>query len=79
MEVYKDLTVDYKDGKFVAEIKNEKVLLSLQVPIAQFILPSIDAAIAKFEAGEIDLVKGTDLDKLAALQVLNALKAELSK
>lgn len=58
--------VSYKDGKVVAEIEVKAVLA-----------PELEKMIAKVESGEIDIVKGTDLDKTAALIVLNNLKAHL--
>lgn len=68
MELFKGGSLDYKDGA-----------LLLQIKVAGFILPKLDEIQKKVESGEIDLIKGTDLDKMAVLQVLAAIKAELSK
>lgn len=60
--------VDYKEGKLIVAVK-----------VAAAAVPFLDDCIAKVESGEIDPIKGTDLDKAAMLQVLNALKAEALK
>lgn len=68
MELVKGVELEYKEGKLV-----------LSAEVAAVLNPVLDGYIAKVESGEIDLIKGTDMDKYAALQVLQALKAEVNK
>lgn len=68
MEVLKHVEADLKGGKVVIEIN-----------VAAMALPAIEGIEAKVQSGEIDLIKGTDLDKAALLQVISAIKAELAK
>lgn len=68
MEIMKNVEVDLKSGKIV-----------LAVDIAALLVPVVDGIKAKIEAGEIDLIKGTDLDKEAMLKAIDFLKAELVK
>lgn len=60
--------VDYAEGCVVVKVK-----------VAAAAVPFLDGMIAKVESGDIDPIKGTDLDKAAMLQLLNALKAEALK
>jgi hypothetical protein len=68
MEVSKGVTVDYKEGKIVAEVQ-----------VAVFANPFLDDVKAKLESGEIDPIKGTDLDKLVLIQAIDFLKAVVNK
>lgn len=68
MEVSKGLEIDLKDGKIV-----------LSYDLKQVAVPVLDGLVAKVESGEIDPIKGTDLDKDAMLKALAFLKAELLK
>ena len=68
MEVMKNVEVNLKDGKIV-----------LEVAVAAMLVPAIEGVKAKIEAGEIDLIKGTDLDKEVMLKAIDFLKAELVK
>lgn len=60
-------------------VKLEGGKLSLEADFGLMLVPKLDALVAKFESGEIDIVKGTDLDKSAALILLANIKAELLK
>lgn len=66
MELTKGVVVDYVEGEIVAKVKVKEVALA-----------KIAELKAKFESGEIDLIKGTDLDKKAALAVFAAIEAAL--
>lgn len=68
MEIAKGIDADYKDGKIIVEVK-----------VAEQVVPVLDGVIGKIESGEIDLVKGTDIDKTVALQVLGLLKDYIVK
>ena len=71
------VSVDYKDGKAIVSAFDGSV--ELTVKAAALVNPLLDKVIAKVESGEIDLIKGTDLEKGPVLQVLAALKAEINK
>lgn len=62
MEVSK--YVSYDHGKII-------------IDLAAVIKPAIEAYKAKVESGEVDLVKGTDLDKDVLVKALNALLAQV--
>lgn len=66
MELVKGVTVDYVEGAIV-----------LKAEVKSLVLAEIAKVEAKIESGEIDLVKGTDLDKQAALGLISALKGVL--
>lgn len=68
MELGKYADLNYKDGKVIVEIE-----------IKTIILPEIEKIEAKIMSGELDIIKGTDLDKMAVLTVIAALKTELMK
>jgi hypothetical protein len=68
MEVVKGVELEYKEGKLV-----------LSAGIAALLNPVLEDYKAKIESGEIDLIKGTDLDKMVVLQVIAALQAEVNK
>lgn len=63
MEVTKGVTLEYTEGEVVLKAK-----------VKELVLAEIAKVEAKIESGEIDLVKGTDLDKQAALGLISALK-----
>lgn len=77
MEVYKGISVDYKDGSLI--LAGLEGAVSFQVKAGLLLVPAIDGIIAKVESGEIDLVKGTDIEKGPVLEVLKGLKAALVK
>jgi len=77
MELFKGGTLDYKDGSVVLSALDGN--LTLQLKAMALVGPMIDSMVSKIESGEIDLVKGTDIDKFVALQVLGLIKTELSK
>ncbi len=66
MKLAEGVTVDYVDGEVVLKAK-----------VKQLVVAELEKVKAKFESGEIDLVKGTDLDKAAALAIISALEAAL--
>lgn len=68
MKLNEHIDVDYVGGEVV-----------LKARVAALLLPKLESLKAKFESGEIDLIKGTDLDKRAALLVLDALIKEVTK
>lgn len=66
MEISKGVTVEYVEGAVV-----------LKAQIKALVLEELAKVKAKFESGEIDLIKGTDMDKQAALMVIGAIEAAL--
>lgn len=79
MEVGK-LKVDLKDGELQMQYPlAENQFVKMSVPVAAAANPLFDSLIAKVESGEIDPIKGTDLDKVAMLQALQFLKSEVNK
>jgi hypothetical protein len=68
MEVLNGVELDYKEGKVV-----------VSVAVAAMVIPAVDALKAKIEAGDVDLIKGTDLDKEILLKAIDYIKAELVK
>jgi hypothetical protein len=68
MELLQNVNADLKDGKIVLEIN-----------VGAMLLPRIEKLEAQVQSGEVDLIKGTDLDKMALLQVIAILKTELVK
>lgn len=63
MDLGHGLSLDYAGGEVVAKLK-------VAVPV----LAWLDEQKAKIESGEIDPIKGTDLDKAALLQAIELLK-----
>lgn len=61
------------------ELKLEAGKLMLVAELAALILPKLAEIKAKVEAGEIDLIKGIDLDKVAVLKAIELIEAELVK
>ncbi len=47
--------------------------------VAEEVTPKVDAVLAKVVSGEIDLIKGTDVDKVVLMTILERFKAELAK
>lgn len=66
MEVAKGVTLEYTQGEVVLKAK-----------VKELVIGELAKVKAKFESGEIDLVKGTDLDKAAALGVISAIEMAL--
>lgn len=58
------IVLDYVDGK---------VMLSAEV--RALVAPALDSIKAKVESGEIDPIKGTDLDKQALLKAIEYIKS----
>lgn len=71
------VSVDYKEGKAIVSAFEGAV--ELTVKAALIINPALDNLSAKIESGEIDLIKGTDLDKTALLQAIAYVKSEVNK
>jgi len=63
----------------VASVSAVEGAIKLEVKPLLLVGPALDAFAAKVEAGEVDLVKGTDLDKQALLKAIEFIKAELAK
>lgn len=68
MEVMKNVQVNLQGGKVV-----------LEVNVAAMALPAVEGIEAKIQSGEIDIIKGTDLDKEVLLKAIEFIKAELAK
>jgi len=68
MELAKGLSLDYENGDVVMKYK-----------LSAIVLPWLESMQSKIEAGQIDLIKGTELDKMAMIQAITMMKAELSK
>ena len=79
MEVAKGLDVSVSGGQIVLSYKFEGGSLSGSYDLLKVAGPALDAIAAKVQSGEIDPVKGTDLDKEAMLKAIAFLKAEISK
>ena len=60
----------------VAKLEEGKI--KVEYELAEAIVPAIDAVIAKIEKGEIDPIKGTDMDKELMMKVLAQIKAVLA-
>jgi hypothetical protein len=61
------------------ELKLEAGKLMLIAELAALIMPKLAEIKAKVESGEIDLIKGMDLDKVAILKAIELIEAELVK
>lgn len=68
MEIAKGINAEYSQGEIIVKVK-----------VAEQVVPVLDGTISKIESGEIDLVKGTDIDKTVAVQVLKLLKDYIVK
>lgn len=66
MEVTKGVTLEYVDGAVV-----------LKAEVKALIMAELEKVKAKVESGEIDPVKGTDLDKTAILGAIGFIEAQL--
>lgn len=78
MEIGKSgVSVDYKEGKAIVSAFEGAV--ELTVKAALIVNPALDGFAAKVESGEVDLIKGTDLDKTALLQAIAFIKSEVNK
>jgi len=64
MEVMKHVQLKYEEGKAIVEIEVKPVVVA-----------EIEKIEAKVASGEIDLIPGTELDKLLVGQILAAVKA----
>lgn len=66
MELVKGVHLDYADGK---------IKLSGEWEVRALVVAELDKVKAKLESGELDPVKGTDLDKELLMKAIEALKA----
>lgn len=69
--------VEYKEGKAVVSAYEGAIVLEIKAALV--INPALDKLSAKVESGEIDLIKGTDLDKAALLKAIELVKTEINK
>lgn len=58
-----------------AEMKDGNLVISATIPVAAAVNAKIDEFTAKVNSGEIDPVKGTDMDKVALLKAAEMFKA----
>lgn len=77
MEIAKGVVADYKDGSAVVEAFEGA--LKIELKVAPLVLPKIADLKAKIVSGELDPVKGTDLDKMVVVAALDLIAAELAK
>lgn len=78
MEIGKSgVTVDYKEGALVITALEGNA--ELKIKAAAALNPVLDKFAAQVESGEIDPIKGTDLDKAALLKAIELIKAEVNK
>lgn len=80
MEVFKGVSLDYVEKNVLVEVElgsDQKAKLFL--PVGPLLIPVIEKFKAQIEAGQIDPIKGTDLDKQVMLTAVNALKDFLAK
>lgn len=66
IEVLKGVKLDYQDGKVV-----------LTAEVKALVQPKIEELKAKIASGEIDPIKGTDIDKMAFLAALELVEKAL--
>ena len=71
------IIADYKDGK--GSLSAFDGAVELNVYVAKFLNKALDEVAAKIESGEIDPIKGTNIDKEIALQVLAYVKVLVNK
>lgn len=64
MELMKNVELKYENGKAIVEIEVKTVVIA-----------EIEKIEAKVQSGEIDLLPGTELDKVLVGQILAAVKA----
>jgi len=71
--------VDFKFEGGVGKVSAFDGGVELHVKPLVLLGPALDGVKAKIESGEIDLIKGTDLDKEGLLKAIEFIKAEISK
>ena len=85
MNVAEGLDVDYANGEVILKgtLKDAQGIVigsaEIKAKVGYVLNPRIDEIMAKVASGEIDLIPGTDIEKHLVLQVLQGIKAELSK
>lgn len=68
MEIGKGLSLNYN---------KENGNVELAYSLKSLVIPALESLKAKVDAGEIDLIKGTDLDKVAIDTVIALVEANL--
>jgi hypothetical protein len=68
MQLREGVNADYKEGKIIIEVE-----------VAKQLNPLLDKIKADVESGEIDPIKGTDLDKMGLLAAIETVKAYVNK
>lgn len=68
MEIAKGVNVKFESGK-----------ASLEVEVSALVAPAIASFKAKVASGEIDLIKGTDLDKDVLIKAADFIQEQLEK
>lgn len=68
MKLASGLELNYSEGK-----------VKLELALKDLVKPKLDDIRAKIESGELDLIKGTDLEKGPVLMAIDFLEAELAK
>ena len=66
MELTKGVTAEFKEGKAI-----------IVADVGALLLPLLDQTKAKIESGEMDLIKGTDLEKAPVLAAIELIKGYL--
>lgn len=79
MELSNGLVIDYKEGSLQLDYTSGALTGSIKVKAAALVNPILEGFKAKVESGEVDPIKGTDLDKTVMLQAIAFLQAELNK
>lgn len=62
-----------------AHLSLDKGKVAITVDVGMIVNPKLEEIKVKIQSGEIDLIKGTDLDKMLLMQVVDALQKELNK
>lgn len=70
MDLGNGVTAEYTAGKVVISALEGKVVLSAD--LSAVLKPALEGLKAKIDSGEIDIIKGTDLDKGVADMVISA-------
>lgn len=73
MEIAKGVTLDFVGGEVVLKAQGTGFELLAKGQVAGLAVPVLNEIKAKVESGEIDPIKGTDLDKTTLLGALDFL------
>lgn len=77
VELLKGVKFEYKEGAAVVTLLEGNI--EVKVKAAAALNPILDGLSSKVSTGEIDLIKGTDIDKELVLKIISAIKAEVNK